>query len=291
MIKEAVMGSARQRPGGRRALESLVRLLALPPLFLALVLFSACSSNDEEPEYVEQPVETLYSEAQATLEAGEYQEAARLFDEVERQHPYSVWAARAQIMAAYSSYLIGDYDEAIAALDRYIQLHPGADDVAYAYYLKAISYYEQISDVGRDQKMTELALESLEELVRRFPQSTYARDAKLKIDLTRDHLAGKHMEIGRFYQTREEYLAAINRFRRVIQDYQTTTHVPEALHRLVECYLALGIIDEAQATAAVLGHNFPGNEWYSDSFVLMTGSEPGFVDQGSWISRTWNSIF
>lgn len=294
MITEAVIS------GIRRLLRwiSLLRcgngvlrpLRLLPSFFVALALLSACSSNDEEPEYVEQPVETLYSNAKATLEAGNYQDAAKQFDEVERQHPYSVWAGRAQIMAAYSSYLIGDYDEAIAALDRYIQLHPGADDVAYAYYLKGISYYEQISDVGRDQKMTQLALESLEELVRRFPESTYARDAKLKIDLTRDHLAGKEMEIGRFYQTRSEYLAAINRFRRVIQDYQTTTHVPEALHRLVECYLALGIVDEAQATAAVLGHNFPGNEWYSDSFVLMTGSGPSAED-GSWISRTWNWIF
>ena len=276
-------------PFGGRA-DALRRSLVLALLLLAISLIGACSSNDEEPEYVEQPVETLYADAKATLEAADYKDAARLFDEVERQHPYSVWAARAQIMAAYSNYLIQDYDEAIAALDRYIQLHPGAEDVDYAYYLKAISYYEQISDVGRDQKMTELALVALEEVVRRFPESTYARDARLKIDLTRDHLAGKHMDVGRFYQARQEYLAAINRFRLVIQDHQTTTHVPEALHRLVECYLALGLQDEAQATAAVLGHNFPGNEWYSDSFALMTGIESDSDSGDSWISRVWNSL-
>jgi outer membrane protein assembly factor BamD len=219
------------------------------------------------------------------MQAGDYDEAARLFDEVERQHPYSEWASKAQLMAAYAFYQKNSYDEAVNALDRFIELHPGSPDVAYAYYLKAISYYEQISDVGRDQKATSDALNALEELVRRFPDSKYSRDAQLKIDLALDHLAGKHMEIGRFYQDRSEYLAAINRFRTVIERYQTTTHVPEALHRLVESYLAMGIVDEAKSTAAVLGHNFPGSEWYIDSYALLTGENLSPEEsEGSWIS-------
>jgi len=252
---------------------------------LLLAVFVAACSSDEPPAYVERPVEELYNGALDALQAGEYEEAARLFDEVERQHPYSAWASKAQLMAAYAFYQENSYDEAINALDRFIELHPGSPDVSYAYYLKAISYYEQISDVGRDQSMTTEALNSLEELARRFPNSKYTRDAELKIDLALDHLAGKHMEIGRFYQSRSEYLAAINRFRNVIERYQTTTHVPEALHRLVESYMALGIIDEAQATAAVLGHNFPGSDWYIDSYALLTGENlrPSESEE-SWIS-------
>jgi outer membrane protein assembly factor BamD len=264
-----------------------VRTLLLAASLAALL--SACSSTD--PEYVERPVEELYNTAMDSLLAGEYKESARLFDEVERQHPYSVWASKAQLMAAYANYQDNKYDDAINALDRFIQLHPGNRDIAYAYYLRAISYYEQISDVSRDQKMTRMALESLEELIRRFPDSRYTRDAQLKVDLAHDHLAGKHMEIGRFYQDQGEFLAAINRFRAVIQDFQTTTHAPEALHRLVECYLALGVIDEAQATAAVLGYNFPGNPWYLDSYALLTGVDlrPS-ENKDSWISRVWRSI-
>ncbi|MGE5766034.1 MAG: outer membrane protein assembly factor BamD, partial [Bacteroidota bacterium] len=219
------------------------------------------------------------------MQAGDYEEAARLFDEVERQHPYSEWAAKAQLMAAYAYYQENSYDEAINALDRFIELHPGSPDAPYAYYLKAISYYEQIVDVRRDQTFTSQALASLEEVVRRYPSTTYARDAELKIDLALDHLAGKHMDVGRFYQSRSEYLAAINRFRTVIERYQTTTHTPEALHRLVECYLAMGIVDEAKATAAVLGHNFPGSEWYLDSYALLTGENLYPEDsEGSWVS-------
>jgi len=194
-------------------------------------------------------------------------------------------------MAAYAHYQNNKYDEAVNALDRFIQLHPGSRDAPYAYYLRAISYYEQISDVGRDQKMTKLALDALEEVVRRFPESRYARDATLKLDLARDHLAGKHMDIGRYYQGEGEYLAAINRFRLVITDYQTTTHVPEALHRLVESYLALGVTQEAQSTAAVLGYNYPGSEWYTDSYLLLTGVDLRPEEhKDSWISRVWKSI-
>lgn len=262
--------------------------------WLAAALLGAITAgcgSTEEMTYVERPVEDIYNEALDDLVTGNYQEAATTFDEVERQHPYSSWATKAQLMAAYAYYQNNKYDDAINTLDRFIQLHPGNPDVAYAYYLRAISYYEQISDVGRDQKMTRLSLEALEEVVRRFPDSRYARDATLKIDLARDHLAGKHMEIGRYYQGKGEYLAAINRFRTVVQDYQTTTHAPEALHRLVESYLALGVADEAQATAAVLGHNFPGSPWYADSYMLLTGVDlrPEESDD-SWISRVWKSI-
>ena len=268
-------------------LSASARLWAMCLLGLAL---AACS-GDDKPEYVERPVEDLYNAAHNSMLAGEYEQSAYLFDEVERQHPYSVWASKAQLMAAYSFYQDNKYDDAINALDRFIQLHPGNRDVSYAYYLKALSYYEQISDVSRDQKMTQLALDSLSEVERRFPESGYARDATLKIDLARDHLAGKNMAIGRFYQDQGEFLAAINRFRTVIMDFQTTTHVPEALHRLVESYLALGVIDEAQVTAAVLGFNYPGSDWYIDSYALLTGIDIAPAEkEGSWISRMWNSI-
>jgi outer membrane protein assembly factor BamD len=242
------------------------------PLALALAGLFALSlgaCTEKKKEYIERPVEVLYNDAMDAMATQNYKTATERFDEVERQHPYSTWATRAQLMAAYSHYLENRYDDAIVALDRYIQLHPTSKDVAYAYYLKGLSYYEQISDVARDQKMTELALKTLDELVKRFPNSRYARDAKLKIDLTYDHLAGKEMEIGRYYHRQGHHLAAINRYKIVIDRYQTTTHVPEALHRLTEAYLAIGVTDEARKTAAVLGHNFPGSEWYIDSFELM----------------------
>ena len=267
----------------------LGRLVSAVVLVLALV---ACG-DDEGPVYIEQPVEQLYNRALNALYLKNYEESARLFDEVERQHPYSAWASKAQLMAAFAQYQDSKYDDAINTLDRFIQLHPGHKDIAYAYYLRGISYYEQISDVERDQKMTRLALANLDEVSRRFPDSKYARDSRFKMDLTRDHLAGKHMSIGRFYLSGGEYLAAINRFRIVIKNFQTTAHVPEALHRLVEAYLAIGVVDEAQANAAVLGYNYPGSEWYADSYALLTGvdvmpDEEG--DQG-WVSRTWNSVF
>jgi outer membrane protein assembly factor BamD len=244
----------------------LARLLVVP-LFLAL---SSCTTDEEEDvAYVERPVDTIYNEAMEALKGQRYGIAAGMFDEVERQHPYSAWATKAQIMAAYSHYLDNAYDDAVIALDRFIQLHPSSRDVPYAYYLKSLSYYEQISDVGRDQKMTQLAMKTLKELVARFPGSKYAADAKVKIDLTRDHLAGKEMNIGRYYQKKGHYMAAINRFKMVIARYQTTTHVPEALHRLAESFYALGIDEEAKKAVAVLGHNFPGSVWYMDSYKLV----------------------
>ena len=247
----------------------MIRPAAIAALVAVLVL--AGCSGDADEEYVERPVEELYNEAQDLLEEGDARGAGRAFEEVERQHPYSQWATRAQLMSAYAYYEANSYDEAVAAAERFIELHPGHQDVAYAYYLIGISYYEQISDVGRDQKMTEQALAAFDELLRRFPGSEYARDAELKADLARDHLAGKEMSIGRYYLRRGQYVAAINRFNNVVERYQTTTHVPEALHRLTEAYLALGLDQEAQKNAAVLGYNFPSSQWYLDSYALLNG--------------------
>ncbi|HRE59823.1 MAG TPA: outer membrane protein assembly factor BamD [Micropepsaceae bacterium] len=232
---------------------------------------SGCGSDDvEEIEYIERPVELLYEDALKFFRREDYRSAAPLFEEVERQHPYSVWARRAILMSAFCYYELNKYSQVILAADRFIALHPGNKDVAYAYYIKAVSYYEQISDVGRDQKTTQQALVALNDVVQRFPNTAYARDARLKIDLTLDHLAGKEMSVGRYYLKREQYVAAINRFKAVLDAYQTTSQVPEALHRLVEAYMALGIVPEAQKYAAVLGHNFPGSEWYEATYALMT---------------------
>ncbi len=258
---------------------------------MALAVTGCSGMGAKDVKYIERPVEEIYNTALKELQKGRYFQAAEQFDEVERQHPYSVWARRSMLMAAYSNYQINEYDKAILAAQRFISLHPGNRDVVYAYYLVAISYYEQISDVGRDQKITAEALRALTEVVRRFPTSDYARDARLKIDLTNDHLAGKEMEIGRYYLKQHEYLAAINRFRIVVESFQTTSHVPEALHRLTESYVALGIIDEAQSAAAVLGYNYPGSDWYQDSYSLLTGKNIRPVEnKKSWISRAFGGI-
>ena len=243
--------------------------------FLSLSII-ACSSNkkaDIDTSVETKTAEALYNEGQAAMDKKLYKTAARLFDDVERQFPYSEYAAKAELMTAFAYYKDLRYDEAVVALDRFIELHPGHNDIAYAYYLRAISFYEQIIDVGRDQEITELAMKSLNDVVRRFPDSPYARDARLKLDLTRDHLAGKEMEIGRYYLKRKFYTAAINRFKTVIDQYQTTTHVPEALHRMVESYLAMGLEDEAQKIASVLGYNYPGSKWYQASYAMIKGGD------------------
>jgi outer membrane protein assembly factor BamD len=237
--------------------------LAFGPL---LAVQTGCTQKDV---YKDEPVEVLYNRGMEELNAGDSQKASKDFDEVDRQHPESSWATKAQLMSAYALYQGNKLDEAVPVLDRFIQLHPGHRDVAYAYYLKAICYYEQIADVARDQADTQRALAALQDVLTRFPNSRYARDAKFKLDLARDHLAGKEMSIGRFYEQQREYLAAINRFRAVIDNFQTTSQVPEALERLVECYSALGLTDEAQKTAAVLGYNYPGTDWYQDAYKLV----------------------
>jgi outer membrane protein assembly factor BamD len=258
----------------------------LTGLAIAAFVLIGCASDTEDATLPDKPVDELYNEAQDLMDAGSFARAAAAFEEVERQHPYSQWATRAQILSAFAFYQANEYDEAIAAAGRFIELHPGHEDVPYAYYLIGMCYYEQISDIGRDQEMTQKALESMGELVRRFPDSDYARDAQLKIDLARDHLAGKEMEIGRYYLNRRQYVAAINRFRNVVEAYQTTTHVPEALHRLTESYLALGVRAEAQNSAAVLGYNFPGNVWYERSYALLEEQNlQPLQQQGSWLSR------
>jgi len=270
--------------------------MGMKPVFypiIAIFLLAACGNDDtsKTTESVAPPEspEKLYNEARSTFDDNNYKEAVKAFAEVERQHPYSNWALNAQVMSAYASYKADDYDTAISTLERFVKLYPSDESTPYAYYLIALCYYEQISDVGRDQKMTDLAMQALREVVRRFPDSDYARDAKIKLDLTVDHLAGKEMQVGRYYLMREEYLAAANRFRYVIENYQTTSHTPEALHRLVEVYLKLGVTDEANRYASVLGHNFPDSIWYRDSYKLMTGKTTQSVkteENSSW----WDAV-
>ena len=264
---------------------------------VAGLLLSSCSSSGETKlaeGAVEQTksVEELYNEAADALDAKEYRKATTLFEEVERQYPYSKWATKAQLMAAFAAYESDSYDEAILALDRFIELHPGNEDIDYAYYLKALAYYEQISDVARDQEMTEQALKAFDTIITRFPESQYTRDSKLKRDLTLDHLAGKEMEIGRYYLNRNQINAAINRFRTVVKEYQTTTHTPEALHRLTEAYLTLGLRTEATRVAAVLGHNYPGSKWYEDSFKILDAEERRqIMEDRSFVDKTVDSLF
>lgn len=247
---------------------------------IVLVLVTGCATV-ERPDYVDRPAEELYAEAQGFLDENRFRSAALAFEEVERQHPYSEWAVRGRLMAAYAYYEGEMYVDAIAGLEGFIDLHPGHKDVPYAHYLIARSYYDQISDVGRDQQMTKDALASFEELIRRYPDSDYAKDAALKSDLARDHLAGKEMEIGRYYQERQQYVAAINRFKNVVDRFETTTHVPEALHRLTESYLALGIRDEATKAASVLGHNYPESDWYERSYTLLEGGSGTATSESS----------
>jgi len=258
------------------------RLATRPILLAALAAavfapLSGCAHGGKkkaDTKFIARDVDTLYNLARDRLDKKQYKLAAQLFDEVERQHPYSIWARRAELMSAYSYYLGRSYNDSIASAQRFLSIHPGNRDAPYAYYLIAVDYYEQINDVTRDQKITQQALDALGELVRRYPDTKYAADARLKIDLVNDHLAGKEMEIGRFYQRRAEWLASIIRFRVVVDKYQTTTHVPEALERLTESYLALGVPAEAQKAAAVLSNNYPGSKWYSRAYNLMNKKAP-----------------
>ncbi|MEE4208769.1 MAG: outer membrane protein assembly factor BamD [Parvularcula sp.] len=232
---------------------------------------AACAGQKEGVDrfaYVEQPVELLYAEGANSLQRRRYDDAIAYFAEVERQHPYSAWARRAMLMTAYAEYLTNDYEAAIESIDRFLAIHPGNKDASYAYYLRAMSYYERIRDVGRDQEITRQARDALIDVVRRYPESEYARDAQLKLDLTLDHLAGKEMDIGRYYLRRNQHVAAIGRFNNVLENYQTTGHTEEALHRIVEAYLELGLVDEAQRHAAILGYNYPNSRWYEDTYRI-----------------------
>ncbi len=261
--------------------------------FLALstaLLLTACAS-DTKLNPTEATAEEIYAEATEALDDGRNSEAAELFNEVERQYPYSQLATQAQLKAAFSLYETEKYDEAILALDRFIELHPGNSDVDYAYYLRAMSYYNQIADVSRDQSLTKNALDAFNTLINRFPGSKYTRDATLKRDLALDHLAGKEMEIGRYYLKKNQVNAAINRFLVVVRNFQTTTHTPEALHRLVESYMTLGLRDEAYKIAAVLGHNYPGSEWYEASYDLLDpDAREQLLKDRSWVDKTIDSL-
>ncbi len=247
--------------------------------------------DEKEATYVERPIAQIYGDAWKQVEQGNWNDAAKQFAEVERQHPYSIWARRAMLMSAFCYYQANKYTDVITATDQYIQLHPGSREVAYAFYLKSMSYYEQIVDVGRDQSTTQMALVALQDVVQRFPDTDYARDATLKIDLTLDHLAGKEMTIGRYYLRKGNHIAAINRFRTVVEQYQKSSQIAEALSRLTEAYFALGIYNEAKTAAAVLGANYPGSMWYQNAYNLLTSNKMRpEIDKGSWISRAFDFL-
>ena len=250
----------------------------LPSKFLAIILcffIISCASSGSKKDKADEstPPETLYAKAQDKFEEGNFKTAAEGFLEVERQHPYSKWAQPAQIHAAYAYYRNEKYSEAISTLEHFIKLNPGSPDIAYCYYLISLSYYKQISDVGRDQQMTVDAMNALRNVQDKFPDTDYARDVKLKLDLVEDHLAGKEMAVGRYYLNRHEYIGAINRFKKVVDEYQTSAQVEEALYRLVECYLSMGIRPEAEKYAAVLGYNYPGGDWYQDAYNLLKNKQ------------------
>ncbi|WP_428533016.1 outer membrane protein assembly factor BamD [Rhodopila sp.] len=266
-------------------------------------LLSACGSSSDDTAAKPAPVpsvETFYNNGVDALNARRFTTADSQFSAVEQNYPYSTWAVNAQLMSGYSLYLQNQYTGAIGTLDRFIQLHPAHRDIAYAYYLRSLCYYEQIADIERDQKGTEQAMAALREVVNRYPDTSYATDAKLKIDLCVDHLAGKEMEIGRFYQKQHLYEAAIGRFQRVVDDFQTTNHVPEALARLTEVYLVLGLKDQARKTAAVLGYNYPGSEWYNDSYAQLVDDDVAHPtgqaanekpEPRGFFSRAWHAVF
>lgn len=269
---------------------------------LALMGLAGCGSlfgtddetnnvNKDAANYQERSVEAIYADGWRMINLQNWEACAAQFNEVDRQHPYSVWARRAMLISAFCSYQANAYPAAIATADNYISLHPGSREVAYAFYIKAISLYEQIVDVNRDQSNTEGALVALQDVVQRFPDTEYARDATLKIDLTNDHLAGKEMAVGRYYLTRGDYIGAINRFRTVVDQYQTTPQIAEALQRLTEAYYSLGLNSEAQTAAAVLGRNYPGSGWYQSAYNILRGRNlKPMEDRGSWISQAFRKV-
>jgi outer membrane protein assembly factor BamD len=267
---------------------SLVRNSWARPALVALICAVAvggCASHKKGKShlaYEERPVELLYATGADRMDRGQWSQAIDYFQEVERQHPYSEWSRRAILMQGFAHYEANNYVEAIADADRFLSLYPGNPAAAYAHYLKAVCYFEQIVDVGRDQAATGQALDSLRDVVQRYPKSEYAQDARLKIDMVNDQLAGKEMTIGRYYLRQGDTLAAIGRFKNVIDRYQTTSHTPEALYRLVEGYLTLGLLDEAKRNGAVLGYNYPGDRWYGDAYKLLTskGLRPARAPRG-----------
>jgi outer membrane protein assembly factor BamD len=265
---------------------SLTRILRFAALALLAGWLAACSTVDKNAIPADEPADVLYNQGLTLLNQQEFKDAAKKFEEVDRQHPYSEWGRKSLLMQSFAYYSGGMFDEAIIAGKRYISLHPGNSDAAYAQYLVASAYFDQIPDVNRDQARTRKAVDALAEVARKFPDTEYAESAKQKIQIARDNLAGKEMAIGRFYMERRNFIGAINRFKTVVTQYQTTRHVEEALMRLTECYMALGITGEAQTAAAVLGHNFPNSPWYQDAYKLVSsgGAEPR-ENKDSWLSK------
>jgi outer membrane protein assembly factor BamD len=287
-----MMSRLRGSPRSDSRLRAIAASLALA---LAAAPLMGCSFfKDKSADYVpDDPPDMLYNEGLYLLNSkGDYKAAAKKFDEVDRQDPYSDWARKALLMAAYSYYQAEEYDDCVNSAKRYITLHPASPDAAYAQYLIGESYYDQILDVSRDQERATKAIDALNEVVRKYPNSEYAIAARKKIAMARDQLAGKEMDIGRFYEKKRDFIGAINRFKVVVTQYQTTRHVEEALERLSECYVALGIMDEAQTAAAVLGHNFPDSPWYKDAYNLVknAGGEPTTENKASWISRAFQKM-
>jgi outer membrane protein assembly factor BamD len=262
--------------------------LAACALLAGLLAGCADDANKIAPD---EPADKLYNEGLTLLNKKEFVDSAKKFEEVDRQHPYSDWGRKSLLMAAFAYYEGGKYDDTITAAKRYVTLHPGSADAAYAQYLMASAYFDQIPDVTRDQTRTERAMQVLAEVARKYPDTEYAESAKKKIEVARDQLAGKEMMIGRFYLEKRNFIGAINRFKAVVTQYQTTRHVEEALMRLTECYMALGIVNEAQTAAAVLGHNFPSSPWYQDAYKLVqtSGSEPR-ENKDSWISKAFKAL-
>jgi len=271
----------------RRHWAPLFAVLMMAPILAGCESLGSFFSKDDP--ILDEPADKLYNEGLYLLnEKKDIKGAAKKFDEVERQHPYSDWARKSLIMSAYTYYEAGSFDDSIGAARRYIQLHPGSPDAAYAQFLIGTSFFDQIRDISRDQERTEKAIASLEEVIRKYPTTEYAASAKRKIAIARDQLAGKEVMTGKYYLDRRDYSGAINRFKIVVTRYQTTRHVEEALLRLTEAYMALGVVEEAQTSAAVLGHNFPDSRWYKDAHALLTsrGLSPS-ENKGSWISRAF----
>lgn len=270
-----------------------IRLIVMVACLPGLLLLGACAGSGAQiPAIGDGPSpEAIYSQADSLLGRKKYRDAAAKFEQVDREHPYSPFARRAIVMSAYAHYKSQAYPEAIQTAKRYVTLHPGTKESALAHHIIASSYYEQIPDPTRDQTQTKRAMNALKTVVRRFPDSRYAKQAQNRINITSDVLAAAEMNVGRFYLRQHNYLAAINRFRTVVTEYQTTAHVEEALMRLTEAYMAIGIKHEAQTAAAVLGHNFPGSKWYQHSYKLLKsdGLEPRET-AGSWISRTLKKV-
>ncbi|GAB4355869.1 MAG: outer membrane protein assembly factor BamD [Oricola sp.] len=271
-------------------------ILRAAVVFACAGLAASCQSKDDKLDlqaYVDtiEPADVLYNQGLANMNAGRLREAAKKFEAVDRQHPYSEYARKANVMAAFTSYKLGNFDEAIQAARRFVNLYPTDQDAAYAQYIIGLSYFAQMPEVTRDQRDTKLAIQNFNELLERYPGSIYEEDAKAKIRAARDQLAGKEMQIGRYYLERREYPGAINRFRNVVEEYSNTRHVEEALARLVETYFAMGLVSEAQTAAAILGHNFPDSQWYADSYALLQsgGVEPR-EHKGSWLSRIGGKI-